>query len=57
MESPQIHQFYDGRPHPAEDLNAMGVAILELVDEVNELRELVAKQGAKAPTTAAASKK
>jgi len=43
MEAPQIHQFYDGRPHPADDLNEMGIAVLDLVAKVNELEAQLAK--------------
>jgi hypothetical protein len=56
MEAPQIRQFHDGRPAPADDLNAMGIAVLELVDEVNELRALVEELKSPAPAPKAAGR-
>lgn len=38
MENPQIHAFSNDRTHSADDLNAMGIAVMDLVAEVNALR-------------------
>lgn len=37
METPQIHQFFDEGDHPAEYLNELALAVLDLVAEVNDL--------------------
>jgi hypothetical protein len=38
VENPQIHAFSNDRTHSADDLNAMGIAVMDLVAEVNALR-------------------
>lgn len=41
MDAPQIRQFVDDLPHRAADLNAMGVAVMQLVATVNALTDKV----------------
>jgi hypothetical protein len=57
VEAPQIRAFIDELPHRAEDLNAMGVAVLTLVGIVNDLTARVQElEAALAPKTPAARK-
>lgn len=56
MEYPEIHAFIDEMPHRASELNAMGIAVMELVARVNQLTSHVTELEAAlaaAPKTAA----
>lgn len=58
MEAPQIRAFTDKMPHRADDLNAMGVAVMQLVAKVNELQAQVDELADRllAPTAKAAAR-